>query len=63
MRTFTSVVSDMPPGVVECLRQEYRISSETFSEKAKVINPNLDDDAVGILHDEFAAEAAARLGG
>ena len=62
MRTYTSVVSDLIPGQLECLRQEFGISAETFAEKARMIAPSLDDEAVGILHDEFTAEAAARNG-
>jgi hypothetical protein len=50
----------MVPGQVECARQEFKISRDTFADRMRFISPQLDDEAVGVLQAEFEAEAAAR---
>jgi hypothetical protein len=56
MRDYSNVVSDLTPGEFELVKQEYRISPSTFSEKVKVVVPRLDDEAVAVLLAEFTAE-------
>lgn len=60
MRTFTSIVSDLTPGQLECVKQEFRIDRVGFEDRAKAVAPILDDEAVGIIRDELVAEAEAR---
>jgi len=60
MRDYSAIVSDLTPGQWECVKQEYRISPSTFSDKVKLIVPSIADEDVGVLVAEFEAEAAAR---
>ena len=57
MRDYSAIVSDLTPGQFECVKQEFRISPSTFSEKVRLVVPNIADEDVAVLQAEFEAAA------
>jgi hypothetical protein len=59
MRTYSSVVSDITQSQLDNAKQEHRISPGTFSDKVKLIVPNLDDEGIELLRAGLQANEEA----